>query len=179
MKDDELATHSLVYYLRGIATDLKFFLSYFATNAIKSYQVMATFWRVVFILELTCQVKVISAVANGASHKRKFYRILKFVDPLIDEIKSVTYKIATYKIFNPERYIYCFADAPHRIKTGRNCLYHSGSGRCTRYMWNNQKYIIWNHVAKIVCDEVENGLKVDTKLSYEHIQLTHYSVMNV
>ena len=90
MKDDELATHSLVYYLRGIATDLKFFLSYFATNAIKSYQVMATFWRVVFILELTCQIKVIAAVANGASHKRKFYRILKFVDPLIDEIKNVT-----------------------------------------------------------------------------------------
>ena len=46
-------------------------------------------------------------------------------------------------------------------------------------MWNNQKYIICNHVTKIVCDEVENGLKVDTKLSYEHIQLIHYSVMNV
>ena len=46
-------------------------------------------------------------------------------------------------------------------------------------MWNNQKYIIWNHVAKIVYDEVENRLKVDTKLSCEHIQLTHYSVMNV
>ena len=39
-------------------------------------------------------------------------------------------------------------------------------------MWNNQKY-------KIIYDEVENGLKVDTKLSYEHIQLIHYSVMNV
>ena len=46
-------------------------------------------------------------------------------------------------------------------------------------MWNNQKCIIWNHVAKIVYDKVENGLKVDTKLSYEHIQLTPYSVMNV
>ena len=46
-------------------------------------------------------------------------------------------------------------------------------------MWNNQKYIIWNHFAKIICDEVENGPRVDTKLSYEHIQLTHYSVMNV
>ena len=46
-------------------------------------------------------------------------------------------------------------------------------------MWNNQKYVIRNHVAKIVYDEVENGLKVYTKLSYEHIQLTHYSLMNV
>ena len=46
-------------------------------------------------------------------------------------------------------------------------------------MWNNQKYILWNHVGKIVYDEAEKELKVDTKLSYEHIQLTHYSVMNV
>ena len=92
-------------------------------------------------------------------------------------MKNVTYK--TVNIFNRERYIYFFADAPHLIKTGRNCLYHSGSGRCTRYMWNNQKCIIWNRVAKIVYDEVENGLKIDAKLSYEHIQLTHYSIMNV
>ena len=46
-------------------------------------------------------------------------------------------------------------------------------------MWNNQKCIICNHVVKIVYDKVENGLKVDTKLPYEHIQLTPYSVMNV
>ena len=52
-----------------------------------------------------------------------------------------------------------FADAPHLIKTGSNCLYHLGSGMCTWYTWNNQKYIIWNDVAKIVYDEVENGLK--------------------
>ena len=46
-------------------------------------------------------------------------------------------------------------------------------------MCNNQKCIIWNHVGKIVYDEVENGLKVDTKLPYEHIQPTHDSAMNV
>ena len=57
VKDDELATHALVYYVRGIATDLKFCLSYFATNGIKSYQIMSTFWRAVSILELTCSLK--------------------------------------------------------------------------------------------------------------------------
>ena len=153
MKDDELATHALVYYVRGIAIDLKFCLSYFAANEIKSYQVMSTFCRAVSILELTCQLKVIAAVSDGASPNRKFYRIHK-LDPLIGDIKNVTYKIVN--IFNPERYIYFFTDAPDLIKTFRNCLFHSGSGRCTRYMWNNQKYIIWNHVAKIVYDEVEN-----------------------
>ena len=69
------------------------------------------------------------------------------MDPLVKNMKNVTYK--KVNVFNPERYIYFFADAPHLIKTARNCLYHSGSGRCTRNMWNNQKYIIWNHVAKI------------------------------
>ena len=67
MKDDESATHVLVYYGRGIATDLKFDLSYFATNGIKSYQKMSDFWREVSILEVNGQLKVIAAVLNGAS----------------------------------------------------------------------------------------------------------------
>ena len=66
-----------------------------------------------------------------------------------------------------------------KFKQNFNCLYNSGFGRCTRYVWNKQKYIIWNHVAKIVYNEIENGLRNDTKLPYEHIQLTHYSVINV
>ena len=57
VEHNELATHALVYYVRGIATDLKFCLSYFATNGIKSYQIMSTFWRAVSILELTCSLK--------------------------------------------------------------------------------------------------------------------------
>ena len=92
------------------------------------------------------------------------------MDPLIGDIENATYK--TVNIFNLESYIYFFADAPYLIKTVRNCLFHSGWGRCTSYMWNNQKY-------RIIYDKVENGLKVDTKLSYKHIQLIHYSVMNV
>ena len=103
VKDDELTTHALVYYVHGIAIDLKFCLSYFATNGIKPYQIMSTFWRAVSILELTCQLKVIAAVSEGASPNWKFYRIRKFMDPLIGNIKNVTYE--TVNIFNPERYI--------------------------------------------------------------------------
>ena len=71
VKVDELATHALFYFVHGIATELKFCLSYFATNGIKSYQIMSTFWRPVSILELTCQLKVIAAVSDGASPNRK------------------------------------------------------------------------------------------------------------
>ena len=140
MKDDELATHAIVYYVRGISIDLNFFPSYFAINGIKSYQIMSTFWRAVSILELTCQLKVIAAVSDGAFPNRKFYRTKKFMNPLVDDMKHVTYK--TVNIFSCERYIYFFADASYLIKAGNNCLYHSGSGRFTRHMLNNQKYII-------------------------------------
>ena len=81
VKDDELATHALVYYVRGIATDPKFCLSYFATNGIKSYQIMSTFWRPVSILELTFQLKVIAAVSDGASPNQKFYRMQSLWTP--------------------------------------------------------------------------------------------------
>ena len=74
------------------------------------------------------------------------------MNSLVDYMKHVTYK--TVNIFSCERYIHFFADASYLIKAGNNCLYHSGSGRFTRYVWNNQKCIIWNHVAKTVYDEV-------------------------
>ena len=35
------------------------------------------------------------------------------------------------------RFIYFFCDVPHLIKTARNCISNSGSGRATRFMWNN------------------------------------------
>ena len=60
----------------------------------------------------------------------------------------------------------------HIIKTARNCLSHSGSNRCTRYMWNDRMYIIWNHIADIFYVERECGLHILPKLSCEHIKLT-------
>ena len=90
---------------------------------------MSTFLRVVCILELTCLLIVIAAISDGASPNPKLYRILTFMDPLVDNMKNFTYKAVN--IFNPKRYIYFLADAPHLIKTGHNCDYHSGSGRCT------------------------------------------------
>ena len=68
---------------------------------------------------------------------------------------------------------------PHLIKTARNCLPNSGSNRCTRYMWNDGMYIIWNHIADIFYEDRECGLHILPKLSYEHIKLTPYSIMNV
>ena len=43
------------------------------------------------------------------------------------------------------------SDVSHLIKTTCNCLPNSGSGRYTRYMWNNGMFIIWNHIAYRRC----------------------------
>ena len=70
---NDLATDALVYYVRGTASDLKFSLAYFATKIVTSYEIMPTFWEVVAVVELTCELQVIATVNDGASSNRKFY----------------------------------------------------------------------------------------------------------
>ncbi|XP_065673608.1 uncharacterized protein LOC136090694 [Hydra vulgaris] len=172
---NDLATHCLVYYIRGIACDLKFCLAYFATNGVTAVQIMPTFWKAVSILELCCKLKVIIAVSDGASSNRSFYKMHSGLDNLDDS--DVVYR--TINLFAPGRYIYFFADAPHLMKTFRNCMYHSGDGKYTRTLWNRDQSIIWYHIVKIVQDELNNGLKILPKLSYEHVHLNSYSAMSV
>jgi hypothetical protein len=78
-----------------------------------------------------------------------------------------------------KRFIYFFADAPHLIKTARNCLSSSGSGRATRYMWNNNFYILWSHVSQLYYEDLESGLKLVNKLTSDHVNLTPFSKMRV
>ena len=48
----ELATHALVFFVRGAATDLKYAIAYFLTKDVTSYQIMSLFWKAVSVLEL-------------------------------------------------------------------------------------------------------------------------------
>ena len=78
--------------------------------------------------------------------------------------------------FSPDRNIYFFFDAPHLVKTLRNCLYHSGSGTCTRYMWKDGEYLLWQHIVQMY---EESGLKLCPKMTSDHIQLPCYAAMRV
>ena len=120
---NKLATHAFTYYVRGISSDLKFSMAYFATNGMSSYQIMSTFWEAVGILEMTCQLYVIAAVSDGASSNRKFYNNHSEMDG-----KSTDSDIIhrTINIYAPNRHICFFADAPHLLKTVRNSIYNSG-----------------------------------------------------
>ena len=174
-KSNEIATHALAFLLRGVCTELKFCLSHFATTGATAAQLMPLFWEAVCHLETRCNLWVIATTSDGAAPNRRFYRLHAELDG--DGAKDVCYR--TINIYAPHRFIYFFADAPHLIKTTRNCLLHSGSGTCTRYMWNDGHHILWQHITQMFFQDLDNGLKLLPKLTSEHINLNSYSVMRV
>ena len=50
-KVDEITSHALLFFIRGICTELKFSLAYFATNGVTSHQLMLLFWDAIGVLE--------------------------------------------------------------------------------------------------------------------------------
>ena len=113
---DCLATHALAFHLCGLITNLKYSLAYFA------------------ILEYRCNLWLIAATSDGASPNRRFYQLHRVNEELCHKTENICAKW---------RNIYFFSDAPHFMKTTRNCWANSGSGQCKRYMWKNGKNILW------------------------------------
>ena len=84
----------------------------------------------------------------------------------------------TYRTRGTEN-LYFISDVPHLLKTARNCLSNSSSGKFTRCMWNDGIFLLWNHIADTFYEDQECGLHILPKLCIEHIKLTSYSIMNV
>ena len=55
---NELATHALLFMVRGLATNLKTSLAYFATSTLTAVQIFPLFWEAVAILETTCNESI-------------------------------------------------------------------------------------------------------------------------
>ena len=174
-KPTAIATHVLAFMVRGIASDLKYILGYFSTENLTSYQIMPIFWKAVSILELSCNLCVCATVSDGAPPNRKFYDL--HVN-LVDEDHSTDFIHRTVNLFSPSRCIYFFSDAPHLVKTARNCLFNSGFGKHSRLMWNG-KELIWNHIAQLYHSDMEQALHQVPKLTPDHINLNSFSKMKV
>lgn len=171
----ELASHALAFLVRGVATDLKYTLAYFLTKDVTSYQLMSLFWKAVCVLELACNLWICAAVSDGASPNRRFYELhADIADNSNEEIVH-----ATINLFCPSRKIFFFSDAPHLVKTARNCLFNSGSGKRTRHLWNNNNYLLWEHIAKLYFFDLDCGLHQLPKLTVDHIELKSFSKMKV
>ena len=173
--EDVIATHALAFLVRGMCSDLKHVIAYYFTENVTSYQLMSLFWKVIGVLELSVNLWVCAAVNDGASPNRKFFDLhAKYVSNLhLDVVHKVQ------NIFATSRFIYFFADACHLIKTTRNCLYNSGSGSHSRYMWNNGNHLLFRHIADLFYSDQEFSLHTLPKLSLDHIVLTSYSKMKV
>lgn len=136
---------------------------------------MPIFWKIVSVLEVSLGLKVCAAVNDGASPNRKFFDLHSNLAGNLE--LDIVYK--TPNIFAVNRFIYFFADSPHLMKTARNCLYNSGSGSCSRYMWNDGKHLLFRHISDLYYRDQEFGLHVLPKLTLDHIVLTSYSKMKV
>ena len=173
MLEDEskLATYVLCFYLRGIATNLKYSFAHFATSGATATQMFPLFWEAVSLLQFNCNSWVIAATSDGASSNRKLFRMLG------GELKlgKVVYK--TRNIVAAERWIYLFSDVPHLIKTCRNSLLSSGSH--IQFMWKDNQNIVWQHIDGAFYQNLEDGCKLLPKLTLDHINLTPYSKMTV
>ena len=170
-QEDDLASHALTFLVRGLCTDVKHVIAYIFTGNVTSFQIKPIFGKVVSVLELVLNLWVCA----GALTNRTFFR-LRF--NLAADLKcDVLHKTRNH--FAISRFIYLFADYPHLMKTARNCLYNSGSGSCSRYMWNDGKYLLFKHIADRFYSDQEFALHSLPKLTMDHIVLASYSTMKV
>ena len=96
----------------------------------------------------------------------------------VNEDVDVTYRTLNV-MDDEERYIYFIPDPPHLIRTAGNCLANSLAGGCTTSMWNDGKFLTWNHISKLFIDDLDCGLNLVPKITNDHIRLTPFSVINV
>ena len=130
---NSLASHALVFLIRGLATNLKFSYAYFATDGITATQLIPLFWEAVATLELLCNLWVIATTADGASPNRRFFRLHKELDGIAG--KDVTYRVIN--LFAEWRFIYFFSNALH-LKLPEN----SQKLFITFWIWNMHKIYV-------------------------------------
>ena len=59
-----------------------------------------------------------------------------------------------------------FLNVPHYIRwtlSAQHCLYNSGKGRCTRYMWSNDMFVLWNRISAIFYEDRKYCLHIFPK----------------
>ena len=105
-------------------------------NAIVS-EIFSLSWKAVAICETQCAIKVVTATCDVTSANHKFFGT-HFGITHGNELNADTDVLyRTINFFSEDkRYIYFISNLPHLLKTTRNCLINSGSGKGTHFMWN-------------------------------------------
>lgn len=121
----DIASHMLLFMIRGMFSNLEFPYAHFATRGITADSLFPLVWEAVRHLEC-CGLHVIAFCCDGASTNRKFYK-------MHDRGNGVVNK--TTNPFQPERDIFFICDIPHLIKTTRNCWSNSFANKNSRALW--------------------------------------------
>lgn len=113
LKDEhkpQLASHMLVFMVRGILSDLKFPYAQFSCTSITGDQLYSLVWGCVRRLE-AAGLKVLATTCDGGSSNRKFFKLHGKPGELV------------YKTINPfsdeSRPLFFISDVSHLIKTTR------------------------------------------------------------
>ncbi|XP_062585102.1 uncharacterized protein LOC134246755 [Saccostrea cucullata] len=167
----KIATHVLVFMVVGINSHIKMSIGHFPTRTSTADELYPLFWRAVAYLEITCGLKVITSTSDKASPNQRLYRLHRVGN------EPVVYKAKNEFAEDEERYLYFISDVPHLVKTIRNNISKSKPGG-TKYLWNNNKNILWSHVTQLYNDDMARQL-YRTKLTYDHVYLTPSSTMSV
>ena len=174
-EEDTIASHTLAFLVRELATDLMHIIGYYFTGNVTSFQIMPIFWKIVSVQELSPNLYVVAAINDGASPNRKFFNLHS---NLTGEDPKARHAYKTQNVFAMSCFIF-FADSLHLMKTARNCLYNSGSGSCSRLMRNDGNYLLFRDIANLFYSDQELALHSVPKLTLDHVVLTSYSKMKV
>ena len=177
-KPNTLASHVLVFLLRSIVNRFKFSLANFATTSATSIHMFILVWKAISICEMN-NIKILGLTCDGASANRKMIKMHSHMTKNNDKSRDVIYRVANICSMD-KRFLYFISDAPHLVKTLRNCLLNSGfsSGK-SRLMWNAGYDMLWKHIKDIYDDDRDCDLHLLPKLTSDHINLTSFSKMNV
>ena len=123
----QLATHMLVFMVRGICSSLKFPYAQFPVRSLAGDTLHPIVWECLEHVE-SLGFKVLAFVSDGASCNRKFYSMHGKGSAGI-----------SHKITNPyaaeDRPIFFISDIPHLLKTVRNSWANSHAHFNTRHLW--------------------------------------------
>ena len=125
MNENKIASHVLVFMIRGLKSNFKLAAATYATTTATAEQIYVRFWELVGIVELL-GFKARVFVGDGASTNRRFIASHK------NDYPDDTITFRAKNKFAPERAVYFASDVPHLLKTTRNNWENSGWNRNSR-----------------------------------------------
>ena len=128
----------MIFLVGNVGSPFKFSLANFATKYIQASQIFLLPWKAIAICH---GVKEYSHLASADRKLFKIYFHLRFDDNINPDV-DVTYRTRNLHSLYEKRFIYFISDVPHLLKTTWNCLYISGSGKYTRYMWKSGMFFM-------------------------------------